>query len=751
MTKGNNHKKKQKKRKNSDGSSADERGRKYKALAQDMRSRIDGGESYTPSASRKELFPGRLEERSPGPPPEERQPWELAQNVGGFGREMDVFSPNHQRGFSARVGGRGMEPVREERRRWGNSKNVVGVSAHEMESLSTKGSVRQAPELSLRQIQLLELEQQGQLPSDLLPSPHHEDFLGGIQIKGVANLAPAVLHHQNRVPFLRHPQNQDYDQQQQTHQLPYQQTNSPTNSWNIEWTPSPKLDIMSPAIGMPLRNARDRTSGSGPSNGNTSRTNGARRSNGVKDEEGEVPLVDAAAADKSKIVVASQYLFQHQIEAAGMTEERDVAGRLIGIQLIEGVRKALRMPIKTYGTACVFYSRYRYHLTANEDKEIKYDPRDAALACLWLASKAEETPKKSKEILCAARNLQLPFEDHLTSDDEMFEHQSKVMITLERYLLEIVAFDFRARNSAEILTGLCHAVGTDRSTGTAALAICLDVYRTLAVLKQSRQTLACACLELAARFLEKGLDTITDEEMYTEVGTTRAHVIETQKDLLDLYMNHQGNTEAGPKYNLNDFMRVSIALKVEMDARGLPRYTYIQEASNQLRESPTTSPMTDVRLTPTVIATPRTPGPSNMAPTNGAAPADREVDSARPVTPPPEFLLVAPDRDVPMASASPTSPTSPSEAVNPDDPSQITSIVRFVLDASRARDEKLSIEPYYDIIEQEVTEERDLWSRLPSPLAKGIAASEEQPREESESGEGSQDRWRRQVGKREEQ
>lgn len=236
-----------------------------------------------------------------------------------------------------------MEPVREERRRWGNSKNVVGVSAHEMESLSTKGSVRQAPELSLRQIQLLELEQQGQLPSDLLPSPHHEDFLGGIQIKGVANLVPAGLHHQNRVSFLRHPQNQDYEQQQQTHQLPYQQTNSPTNSWNIEWTPSPKLDIMSPAIGMPLRNARDRTSGSGPSNGNTSRTNGARRSNGLRDEEGEVPLVDAAAADKSKIVVASQYLFQHQIEAAGMTEERDVAGRLIGIQLIEGVRKALRM------------------------------------------------------------------------------------------------------------------------------------------------------------------------------------------------------------------------------------------------------------------------------------------------------------------------------------------------------------------------------------------------------------------------
>jgi hypothetical protein len=102
---------------------------------------------------------------------------------------------------------------------------------------------------------------------------------------------------------------------------------------------------MSPTIGMVVRNARDRTSGSGPSNANTSapRTNGARRSKGGADEDEEIPLVDAPAPDKSKIVVASQYLFQHHLEGAGMMEERDVAGRLVGIQLIEGVRRALRM------------------------------------------------------------------------------------------------------------------------------------------------------------------------------------------------------------------------------------------------------------------------------------------------------------------------------------------------------------------------------------------------------------------------
>lgn len=59
--------------------------------------------------------------------------------------------------------------------------------------------------------------------------------------------------------------------------------------------------------------------------------------------EPEPPLVDAPAPDKSKIVVASQYLFQHDLEAAGMMDERDVQGRLQGIQVIEAGRRALRM------------------------------------------------------------------------------------------------------------------------------------------------------------------------------------------------------------------------------------------------------------------------------------------------------------------------------------------------------------------------------------------------------------------------
>ena len=63
----------------------------------------------------------------------------------------------------------------------------------------------------------------------------------------------------------------------------------------------------------------------------------------VRGQEEEPPLVDAPAPDKSKIVVASQFIFQHDLEKAGMMRESDMPERLQGIQIIDQARRGLRM------------------------------------------------------------------------------------------------------------------------------------------------------------------------------------------------------------------------------------------------------------------------------------------------------------------------------------------------------------------------------------------------------------------------
>ncbi len=69
--------------------------------------------------------------------------------------------------------------------------------------------------------------------------------------------------------------------------------------------------------------------------------------------------------------------------------------------------------MKTFDTAAIYYHKFRVRFPSNE-----YNYEDVALAALFVACKAEDTIKKSKEILCAAHNLRQPH-DHKTPDDKV--------------------------------------------------------------------------------------------------------------------------------------------------------------------------------------------------------------------------------------------------------------------------------------------------------------------------------------------
>ena len=59
-----------------------------------------------------------------------------------------------------------------------------------------------------------------------------------------------------------------------------------------------------------------------------------------------------------------------------------------------------------------------YHKFRLRFRNKEYNYEDVALACLFVACKAEDTHKKSKEILCAAHNVRVP-NDRRTADDKV--------------------------------------------------------------------------------------------------------------------------------------------------------------------------------------------------------------------------------------------------------------------------------------------------------------------------------------------
>lgn len=88
---------------------------------------------------------------------------------------------------------------------------------------------------------------------------------------------------------------------------------------------------------------------------------------------------------------------------------------------------------------------------------------------------------------------------------QLFESQSRVILGLERLMLEASGFDFRNRHPQPFLIKLAKFYNYSKASPMVktAYAISLDLYRTFAPLKQQTATLAFACLELAGRLREE--------------------------------------------------------------------------------------------------------------------------------------------------------------------------------------------------------------------------------------------------------
>lgn len=131
---------------------------------------------------------------------------------------------------------------------------------------------------------------------------------------------------------------------------------------------------------------------------------------------------------------------------------------------------------------------------------------------------------------------------------------------------------------------------------------------------------------------------------------------ETLLDLLDLYTHHRSLTSVGPLYTLETFIDIRIKLNQEASTARIPRYTlYASESS-----------------------TPQTTTNGNKL-RNG-------IDPTSPLTP------------ATPATLSPGSTHPPTSAIGIRGQN---GTVRFMLDAARARDERVEVDKFHKIEEEE--------------------------------------------------
>lgn len=199
-------------------------------------------------------------------------------------------------------------------------------------------------------------------------------------------------------------------------------------------------------------------------------------------------------------------------------------------------------------------------------------------------------------------------------------------------MLESSSFDFRNRHPQHLLIKLAKFYGLPKSSPITktAYTICLDLYRTFAPLKQCTATLAFACLELSGRLLGEvdnypGLQDIVNGRDYDRWNISRAEVMETLLDLLELYTHYRTSTTIGPEFNLDTFLEVRIPLNDELNAKNLPRFTEYIASEKIDRRAEIGSYAATVNGVPAAIAAVNGANKTDTSPTSpGTTPGSRQ-------------------------------------------------------------------------------------------------------------------------------
>ncbi|PNY28263.1 CTD kinase subunit beta, partial [Tolypocladium capitatum] len=270
----------------------------------------------------------------------------------------------------------------------------------------------------------------------------------------------------------------------------------------------------------------------------------------------------------------SEIKLRRMLKDNGCDPVREDNYRLQGVQLIDNVREHLQLPVRTFDTACTYFHKFRLNFRDSE-----YNYQDAALASLFVACKVEDTIKKSKDILVAAYSVKNP-DKPTAPDDKFFDGPGKVIIGLERLILETIGFDFRTRYPQKLLVKVVRRIlGTAapaRAFFATAYAMCIDMYKTFVPVKRTTFAMVLAIVELTARVRggDELLDRVRRFAASREKQCSRDAVTETMLDLLDLYVQHHKATKIGAVVDLAAFIDIKIRLNTGLDAAAAPRYLF---------------------------------------------------------------------------------------------------------------------------------------------------------------------------------
>ncbi|KAM3824175.1 cyclin-L2 isoform 2-T2 [Vipera latastei] len=186
----------------------------------------------------------------------------------------------------------------------------------------------------------------------------------------------------------------------------------------------------------------------------------------------------------------------------GLDAETEAQLRITGCELVQAAGILLRLPQVAMATGQVLFQRFFYTKSF-----VKHYMQHVSMACLHLASKIEEAPRRIRDVINVFHRLRLLREKKkpvpLILDQEYVNLKNQI-IKAERRVLKELGFCVHVKHPHKIIVMYLQVLECERNQHLVQTSwnYMNDSLRTDVFMRYQPETIACACIYLAARTLQ---------------------------------------------------------------------------------------------------------------------------------------------------------------------------------------------------------------------------------------------------------
>ncbi|KAJ7995362.1 hypothetical protein DPEC_G00243780 [Dallia pectoralis] len=214
--------------------------------------------------------------------------------------------------------------------------------------------------------------------------------------------------------------------------------------------------------------------------------------------------------------------------------------RSLGCELIQSAGILLRLPQVAMATGQVLFHRFFYSKSF-----VKHSFEIVAMACVNLASKIEEAPRRIRDVINVFHYLKQSHRGKRSTSslilDQNYINTKNQVIKAERRILKELGFCVHVKHPHKIIVMYLQVLECEKNQTLVQTAwnYMNDSLRTNVFVRFQAETIACACIYLAARALQMPLP--SRPHWYLLFGATEEEIKEICITTLRLYTRKKPN------------------------------------------------------------------------------------------------------------------------------------------------------------------------------------------------------------------